>query len=32
LKLVFALRDARGFDAVNERQQLTLEPDQLRAG
>jgi len=32
LKLVFALLDARGFDAVNERQQLTLESDQLRAG
>jgi len=29
---VFALLDAHGFDAVDERQQLTLEPDQLRAG
>jgi hypothetical protein len=32
LKLAFALLDACGFQAVDEHQYLTLEPEQLRAG
>jgi hypothetical protein len=31
-KLTFALLDAYGLDAIDERQHLSLESDQLRAG